>query len=172
MKLELKHLAPYLPYKLRVHKLVEVIASENNKLNKPGQLLYKESRKGQLLSVSLFQDRVKTTVGSFDNLNYQWIQKERFVLKHICIRPILKPLSDLTKEIDINGEKFIPAEEIYNNCECDAEREYYELLEEGLTGIEEKSLYAPYTIIEQLLEWHFDIFGLIENGLAININEL
>jgi hypothetical protein len=26
------------------------------------------------------------------------------------IKPILRPLSDLTKEIEVNGEKFIPIE--------------------------------------------------------------
>ena len=31
---------------------------------------------------------------------------------------------------------------------------------------------VKYGIIERLLEWHFDIFGLIEKGLAIDINTL
>jgi len=82
------------------------------------------------------------------------------------IELILRPLSDLNKEIKHGNKKFVPIEEIYNVCTCDNEREYFELLEDGLTGIEEKALYAPYTIIEKLFEWGFDVFGLIEMGLA------
>ena len=29
-----------------------------------------------------------------------------------------------------------------------------------------------YETIEKLFEWHFDVFGLIEKGLAIDINTL
>ena len=29
-----------------------------------------------------------------------------------------------------------------------------------------------YWKIEKLFEWHFDVFGLIEKGLAINVNDL
>ena len=31
---------------------------------------------------------------------------------------------------------------------------------------------APYGFVLNLLEWHFDVFGLIEKGLAIDINTL
>ena len=32
--------------------------------------------------------------------------------------------------------------------------------------------YINYGIVEKFIEWHFDIFGLIEQGLAIDINTL
>jgi hypothetical protein len=32
--------------------------------------------------------------------------------------------------------------------------------------------YLPNWTVEKLLEWHFDIYGLIEAGLAIDINTL
>lgn len=36
---------------------------------------------------------------------------------------------------------------------------------------ESRQIYA-YDMFKKLFEWHFDIFGLIEAGLAIDINEL
>lgn len=33
-------------------------------------------------------------------------------------------------------------------------------------------LNEKYWIIEKLLSWHFDIFGLIDKGLAVDINKL
>ena len=32
--------------------------------------------------------------------------------------------------------------------------------------------YLPYGVVEKLLEWHFDIFGLLEKGLAVDINTI
>jgi len=34
----------------------------------------------------------------------------------------------------------------------------------------EKIQYAPFSFIQKLLEWHFDIFGLIDAKLAVDIN--
>ncbi|NIV12884.1 MAG: hypothetical protein GWN62_16865 [Aliifodinibius sp.] len=77
-------------------------------------------------------------------------------------KPILRPLSDLTKEIEHNGERFIPIKNIgktstfYGDTPiCNIEKDY--------------RLWAVWEF-EKLLEWHFDIFGLIEKGLAIDIN--
>ena len=33
-------------------------------------------------------------------------------------------------------------------------------------------LYLPYNIVSKLFENHFDVFGLIEKGLAIDINTI
>ena len=35
-----------------------------------------------------------------------------------------------------------------------------------------KEIQEPKNDYEKLFEWHFDIFGLIEKGLAIDINTL
>jgi hypothetical protein len=89
------------------------------------------------------------------------------------IIPVLKPLSDLTKEIEVNGEKFIPIQKL-NDC---PEIKYYlnnwnghDVLlgdfENGYNVLENKSA------ILKLYEWHFDIHELIENGLAIDMNTL
>ena len=66
MKLELKHLAGYLPYGLK----------------------YKDIPKG-------FDGIRELDIKTFD-----WCLENG--------KPILRPLSDLTKEIEVNGEKFVP----------------------------------------------------------------
>jgi len=81
-------------------------------------------------------------------------------------KPILRPLSDLTKEIEVNGEKFVPVEvfgyeeEITTDFIFKIDGSYYEITE------------MPFDVIQKLLEWHFDIYGLIEANLAIDINTL
>lgn len=67
---------------------------------------------------------------------------------------ILRPLSDLTKEIEVNGEKFVPRSKFFGN---------------PLDYIITKN---SYEVVQQLISWHFDIFGLIDAGLAIDINTL
>jgi hypothetical protein len=83
-------------------------------------------------------------------------------------KPILRPLSDLTKEILHNGEKFVPVEWL--------EEKYYTLgLHKQCEKLAEDSRWvnhSDYLLIIHLLEWHFDIFGLLEKGLAIDINTL
>jgi len=91
----------------------------------------------------------------------------RGVLKGTGI-PILRPLSDLTKEIAVNGKTFVPKELL--------EARYYTLdLYKQCDRIIEDSRWinqCDYLLIQHLLEWHFDVFGLIEKGLAIDINTL
>jgi hypothetical protein len=82
------------------------------------------------------------------------------------IKPILHPLSDLTKEIEVNGEKFVPISELKSQCSYEISNEIDKFIIYKNYGD------MPYWVIKKLLEWHFDIYGLIENGLAIDINTL
>lgn len=84
------------------------------------------------------------------------------------IKPILRPLSDLTKEIEVNGEKFAPCEEL--NKIHKTTITYLKMQEIIIDNI--KIDCTPSWIQNKLLEWHFDIYGLIEKGLAIDINTL
>ena len=84
-----------------------------------------------------------------------------------------RPLSDLTKEIEVNGEKFVPYDYFYD----DPENDWFDgnvWLNYMFEGNSDKTdiNYIPYYIIQKLYEWHFDIHNLIERGLAININTL
>jgi len=83
---------------------------------------------------------------------------------------ILRPLSDLTKEIEHNGEKFKPSFVLSR----DYKDEFVELLitEKGKGYYNDLLRYIPLCIAEKLFKWHFDVFGLIEKGEAIDINTL
>lgn len=80
-------------------------------------------------------------------------------------KPILRPLLDLTKTIEVNGKKFIPIDKLD------------EMYGQTISLNETRHLIRPitcepYILIRQLFEWHFDVFSLIKNNLAININTL
>lgn len=142
-KLTIKHLAPYLPYKLKM-----IYAKKEG---------YPEGERIRELSLN----------------NYKYL-----VTKYKR-KPILRPLSDLVKEIEHNGEKLVLAEWIDKNIRNNVDiykplnTNYpIELSIETENYSQEIDLYDGYTIIQKLFEYHFDVFGLIENNLAININDL
>lgn len=76
---------------------------------------------------------------------------------------ILRPLSDLTKEIEHNGEKFVPEYWIDDKYG----RNIDDVISDNRFVLE-----LPYFIMQKFFEWHLDVFGLIEQGLAIDINTL
>ena len=95
-------------------------------------------------------------------------------------KPILRPLSDLNRAEYYNDELFVPTDRLRT-----------QLRELELTEINFKykgcikythwfSFYdnevpvlgLPYWITRRLFEWHFDVFDLIDRGLAIDINTL
>ena len=118
MKLELKHLAPYLPYKL-------------------------------LIDSAQFEDT--RVMGGMNNSSEEVCIDAVFRMQY---KPFLRPLSELI-ELDVdNKPKYFPSIVCINLIDC--------------SMIEE----TPYSEIIYLLSNHFDIFGLIEKGLAIDINEI
>lgn len=131
MKLGIEHLAPYLPYKLKI-----------------------VSGLGQTeLSVDLLDWAITNTNQQHDR-NFG--------------KPILRPLSDLTKEIEHKGQKggdlFMPTRILmcptFKFC-ADKEELLFNL--QSSESIER----CPYNVVQKLLEWHFDVLNLIENELAI-----
>lgn len=134
-KLELKHLAPYLPYELETDKgLLHAICMDN------------------LAKVKLGGEIVK---GKIENL-----------------RPILRPISDLTKEIEHNGEKFFPLKKL-KHLDSPIGGFHTDRFEIIIKNPLKFSIgETNFSIIERILEWHFDAFGLIEKDLAIDINTL
>lgn len=86
----------------------------------------------------------------------------------------LRPLSDLSKQIEHDGKVFVPQEKICHWDDhtfwdskrlCFYNEEMDWNFDDGVYGL-------PYWIIETLLEWHFDISDLIKKGLAIDINTI
>ena len=126
MKLELKHLAPYLPYGLKVKHESNIT-----------MLMTCERKQGDFLAIES--------------------------VIHGYGKPILRPLSDLTKEITHNGENFVPIEE------------YHYLRFEEISNYKSGGIWLNHIHFREynvLIELHFDVFGLIEKGLAIDINTL
>lgn len=150
MELELKHLAPYLPYNLETFIIGEFIDE--------------------------YADNPIPKGFNIEGLNTGWVEiheigrtvTEQYPFEDV--KPILRPLSDLTKEIEHNGEDFVPYEH-HVFIEAMAANEYLEYLCEARADLSEDRL-LPYSIVQLLLEWHFDVFGLIEKGLAIDKTSL
>lgn len=142
-KLELRDIAGYLPHELKCQVMGEFI---DDSIDDPIPKTY-------------------TIDGSFSDSNkermIQIIDNEDDCCEcYICdCFPLLRPVSDLKKEININGKTFIPYEELGEN----AVSEYWG---QGING-HGISPTAHFHLILLLFEWHFDVFGLIERGLAI-----
>ena len=138
MKLELRHIAPYLPYGLKV-------------LRPDGRTI---------LPVTGLETSGDTFILQFKEGTGRWSYGGPEKTK-----PILRPLSDLTKEIEHNGERFVPVEVVYGNQEWKRQQDSVRI-EEVVRGT------AQWNTMRKLLEWHFDVFGLIESGLAVGINTI
>ena len=136
MKLELKHLAPYLPYGLKAMDL------DN----------------GSVRTVTLLHFTYDMETVGHNHLIYEGL----LLKKH---QPILKPLSDLDSG---NVEGLFYSEWLIEKYHTIGIENQINRIEDDIRWIN----YCDYILIQHLLEWHFDVFGLIEKGLAIDINTI
>ena len=86
-------------------------------------------------------------------------------------QPLLRPLSDLTKEIEHKGEKFVPIVELLENSSFDTSK----MSEEEIMSFVYVCSNIDLITLNNLplyLQWHFDLFGGIESGEAIDVNTL
>lgn len=147
-QLTLEHLTPYLPYGLLIARKCPI----NKEYERSFEMVYQ---------VGNTQSGV---YGLSDVLKGK-------TLHGSSITPILRPLSDLTEEIRVKGfnntEWFNPIEWIENNCSLGHEDLIKQILEDD-RWINQ----LPKYIHDYLIKMNFDVFGLIEKGLAIDINTL
>ena len=91
---------------------------------------------------------------------------------HDYYKPILRPLSDLTKPIEHNGEKFVPIERLAFEFRLQMyqfiDGAFYDNNYRRYLDIKE----MPFVVVLKLIEWHFNLFGRIDNGEAIDVNLL
>ena len=160
--MKLEHLAPYLPYGLKCR-------------TKIGDLFL-----NRLTNCETFKAWFVYTYDSKNNLvkhNYEANTSndntcgKGFRLNEI--KPILRPLTDLTKEIERKGKKSKPIWDLYSAIiEAGENPNIAEMVLNRLIRKEIDVEMLPYFVYLKLLEWHFDVFGLIEKGEAIDINTL
>ncbi|WP_099368089.1 hypothetical protein [Sphingobacterium sp. 1.A.4] len=84
-------------------------------------------------------------------------------------KPLLRHLSSLTKEIEHNGEMFVPKDKIHNYTKVDENGTLYVLVDG--TQWQSDPLRWDYETVNWLISLHFDVFGLIDRGLALPIDE-
>ena len=171
--LKIEHVAPYLPYALKV-------------LSGDSKAVYELS--GIKIRDGWINYERKIEINGENSPRY-YTQEIKY-----C-KPLLYPLSCLTKEIEVNGEIFIPIIELTKiedsqfNRELEINNGAYSRLKyldnEGAIyylayykkynsfmfmdakGTALEMLYT-YKLYQKLLEWHFDINDLILYGLAID----
>ena len=124
---------------------------------------------------------------------------EKFITSDVQLA-ILRPLSDLTKEIEHKGERFVPIVELAKmnrfiedsnanhiitdtgafiyKVYCDEYVDFAYDSKHNCFSAFDKDSCLPILISNQLylflklIKWHFDIAGLIEKGEAIDVNTL
>ena len=88
-------------------------------------------------------------------------------MMHRQARPILRPSSDLTKEITHRGEKFVPLD-VFND-----RGHFIEFDAAGLLYTVGGCMDSDWLMVfDKFHEWMFDYRGLISAGLAIAVNTL
>ena len=121
MKLELKHLAPYLPYGLKI-----------------------QGKGGRVETLGIEVGMTAKTINCAAILYYGY-------------KPILRPLTDLTKEIEHNGERFTPKDILTTN-EVGGKM-VFPVNGIALFKVESEFESVPMEVamkvLHLLLEWHF-----------------
>lgn len=196
-KLELNHIAPYLPYKISV-KYFGIINGKElgkwDKENKSFDFFFGETEKpkpdeildwklGFIKKTETYLYYWKLRVGNgYKNIYDEDFGKTAFL--------VLRHLSDLTKEIEHNGEKFVPIlrlaelnlrqfnwKMIFDSKRAFSDKLYVEFYFNGkdfrcVNQQYDAVAQNQFILFQKLFEWHFDVFGLIEKGLAVDINTL
>ena len=144
MKFEAKHLLAYAPYDVQIN-LTRRLFEKNNVGLRPFTL-----------SNNAFENEWII----IDNVNYSLSD----------IKPILRPISALFIEDENKHSHFDDLFAISFEGHCDVYDEFLENLYD--LGPECDLLQAPYEIFEWLVSNHYDVFDLIPNNLAVDINTL
>jgi hypothetical protein len=144
--LTIQHLAPYMPYRLKVQ--------------------HTEFDSGQEKTGIAYIHSISIEDITFEGLfcDYYFDDPE----PECEIKPILHPLSDVTKEIEHNGERFVPMEKI----KCLHPMIWFngKFFVAGMSRLNIDEI--PLNVANKLFEWNFDVFELIKQGLAIDINSI
>jgi hypothetical protein len=137
-KLQLKYLAHYLPYKLKIRVRLNRFSCG------AGGKLYTDKNV---------------------ELTYKNITKFEPMKHYNNIKLILKPLTDLTAS-ELENQGYWHHID-WLTCGLQTSKR-----NKGLKGLEKHINDAPYEMIVYLLSKHYDVFGLIDKGLAVSYSDI
>jgi hypothetical protein len=123
-KLELKHIAPYLPYNVKLM----FKGKDIDRLSFKKYYILKEIQEGFIC------------VNGYRTNNKSYL-------------PILRPIEELYDSSTDFGIKIVHYFNFRTNVKLDCKN-------------------FPYHVMEQLFKNHFDVFGLIEKGLAVSYSDV
>lgn len=149
----IQYLSAYFSYNLEVE-----VKTEHDKETHIGRMceISNGSNHGDWIEVRFGQ-----VIARHDaNFSVSHSNQHHYFLNQDSIKPRLHPLSKLTEIIEHNGERFVPVKKLKN-------LDIINLELVDLDSINNWIYELPFLVILKLLEWHFDIFGLIKEGKAI-----
>lgn len=166
-KLELKHLSVYLPYGLKVQ------LSDEGRFNLDNEYPNEHQFKSGLIT--------EFTISDGESIYGEFKVSDRYYFSFnelSEIKPLLRPLSSLTKEINWGNQTYTITDlfEIGDDGGFIYEYDHGNIkLISQLKTIAEYNYhhdinYLPYPVVQVLIEHHFDVFGLIDRGLALPID--
>jgi hypothetical protein len=103
---------------------------------------------GQFLLSDVISLRVEK-----DEIRLKKLTPDNVKFFELYCKPILRPIEDLYNEETDCGIKIVHYFNFKTNVKLDCRN-------------------FPYHVVEQLFKNHFDVFGLIDKGLAISYNDL
>jgi hypothetical protein len=110
--------------------------------------------------------------GDVKTLNYSFLDDENSGIIRQC-KPILIPISEIQEDIEYKG-KTINVFDLMNEyweVEFNGVTHDFELPFNGFGLITLSAEQLPYNLVQTLLEYHFDVFGLIDDNLAIPVTK-
>ena len=151
----LEQLIVYLPYRLEG---VLTCNHEDDFYNQDWADLSK-FQQGCIWQLAGYTDHdLNVPLGEGEYIGFLWRNEFTYVCFHSGIKPLLRQLSQLTEEIEIDGERFVPIKRL-NELNIDPNFDPV-VLNDGTIN------YDPLKEYQLLFKWHFDIFNLIGQGLA------
>ncbi|TQM18310.1 hypothetical protein [Chryseobacterium aquifrigidense] len=106
------------------------------------------------------EDWVETVIG----VNNEALETSVGNYWDFTVKPILYDLSYLTKEIEHEGEKFVPSERLMNYASnFGVHRGVFEHMLSSILDGNTLVTELPYYLIIKLLEWHLNVFQLQED---------
>ena len=159
--LTLEQLAPYLPYGIPAKLSQKGIFNQDDEYPNP-----RTKEIGIIKNISFWYPEITGQLHISETYSFDFDEIDEVDI-------LLRPLTDLTKEIEHNGESFV----VIDILEQDENNDYLadcniwtqKLFEEQkILSLE----FIPYGVMQILFMYHFDVFGLIPKGLAKDINQI